>query len=221
MRRLFTLSLLGLLAGSFGLLAQDETPVRSGPKEGKFLPAPFDCFMFNGDYKGRFHAPVCRYALDPFVLVFAREPEEGKDAALTALVKRLEEAAADFKKHSLHAGLVFLSPDAQGSVTNPDETDPAKLVEEAKKRTELHARLAARAENLKGIDVGVMATPGPKDYEINPKVDVTVVLCHRMRVVLSRAFEQGKPTDEEIDKLLAKVKETLEPPAPPKKTKKA
>jgi hypothetical protein len=212
MRRPFLLSLLALLIGSVLLSAQGGGGLRSGPKEGDFLPGPFDCYNFNGLHKGRFHCLVCRYALDPAVLVFVREPGEGKSAAVDALLKRLEEAVTvEFRKHELRAGVIFLSPDAQNSATNPDEQDPAKLVEEAKKRDALYARLADRAANFKGVDIAVFPPGGPKDYQINPKAEATVLFYWKLRVVMNRSFAPGTLREEDIDKMLARIKETLEP----------
>src|SRR5260221_248499 len=136
MSRLFVLSVLGFLLGAVLLTAQGTN---SGPKEGALLPKPFSCYTFNGAHKGKFHCLVCDYALSPVVLVFARvsEKDKDRDAALNALLKRLDDATNEFKKHQLRAAVVFLSEDAQSSATNPAETDPKKLVEEAKNRRTL------------------------------------------------------------------------------------
>jgi hypothetical protein len=211
MRRPFLLSLLTLMVGGLLLSAQDDGALRSGPKEGKFLPAAFDCYNFNGPHKGHFHCLVCRYALSPAVLIFAREPEEGKGAALNTLLKRLDDAVVENKKQEFHVAVVFLSPDAQSAVTNPNEEDAAKLVEEARKRDELYARMAARAEKLKGVDVGVFPAGGPKGYDLNPKAEVTVLLYTKMRVVQNRAYAPGALNDEAIDRILGSVKELVEP----------
>ncbi len=212
MPRRIILSLTFLLAGGLALSAQDDGAGRSGPKEGAFLPAPFDCYNLNGPHKGRFHCLVCRYALDPTVLVFAREPEEGKDAALNTLLKQLDDATAELVRFQLHAAVIFLSPDAQSSATNPNEADPAKLVEEAKKRDELYARLSARAENLKGVDVAVYPAEGPKGYAISAKAEVTVVFYRKLRVIMTRSFGPGQLRDQDVEQIMAKVRETLEPP---------
>ncbi len=213
MRTAFVLGLLGVLTATVLLSAQEQKgTLQSGPKEGKFLPKAFDCYTFNGpkENRGRYHCLVCRYDQDPSVLVFAREPEEGKDMALAALIKRLEEATTEYKKQDLHAGVIFISPDAESSVTNPKEDDPAKLVEEAKKRDELFARLTARAENLKGVDLGVMPA-APKDYKLNPSADVTVVVYTKLRVLMSRGYKAAALNEAAIDAILAKVKEAVEP----------
>jgi hypothetical protein len=212
MPRLYAMSLLGLLVVGVLLSAQDEVPAPSGLKEGAFLPKPFGCYNINGDHKGTFHCLVCDYALLPSVLVFARETEEGKDAALAALLKRLEDATVEFKNQQLRAAVVFLSADAQSSATNATEADPAKLVEEAKKREALYARLSERSVGFKGVDLAVFPAEGPKGYAINPKAEVSVVFYYKLRVVMSRAYEPGKFADDDVEKFLAKVKDTLEPP---------
>src|SRR5207248_406101 len=101
--------------------------------------------------------------------------------------------------------------------------DPGKLVDEAKKRDELHARLVARAEGFKSVDVAVHPAlkPPPADkktepkglerYNLNPKAEITVLFCSKMRVVLGRGYAAGGLNEAEIDKILGKVKETLEP----------
>jgi hypothetical protein len=222
MRRAFMLSVLGFAVSGFLLSAQDATPIPSGPKEGKFLPAPFDAYTFNGpaEHKGRYHSLVTRYGLSPAVIVFAREEPDAKkkdqEAGLNALLTRLDEAVGEYKHREFHAAVVFLSPDAQSSITNPTEADPAKLVDEAKKRDELYARVEARAQNFKSLDVAVMPAAGPKQWDINPKADVTVVFFNKLQVVLSRGFRTGELTEAAVAKVMAKVKDTLSPA--PKKT---
>ncbi len=212
MRRRMALSLTLLLTGALALAAQDDGAGRSGPKEGAFLPAPFECYNLNGPHKGHYHCLVCRYGLDPAVLVFAREPEEGKDAALNALLKNLDDAVAEFVRFQLRAGVVFLSADARSSATNPEEADPAKLVEEAKKREDLYARLAARAEAFKGLDVAVYPAAGPKGYALSAKAEVTVVFYRKLRVIMTRSFGPGQLGDADVEAVMAKIRDTLEPP---------
>jgi hypothetical protein len=221
MRRTIPLSLFALLTGGFLLSAQDERILHSGPKKGEFLPAAFDCYNFNGPHKGRFHCLVCRYGLTPAVLVFVREqPDENRDVNVNLLLKQLEDAMVEFKKHEFHAAAVYLSPDAKPPATEAPAVDGDKLaeearrlVEEAKKREELYARMAARAENYKAVDIGVYAQEGPKDYKLNPKADVTVLLYGKLKVVGNWAYGPQGLSEEDVGKIMAKVKETVEPPA--------
>jgi hypothetical protein len=214
MFRPFALSVPALLLGTVLLMAQGASGDRAGPKEKEFLPRPFGCYNFNGLHKGKIHSFVVDYGLNPAVLVFAREAEDGKEpAALNALLKRLEQATLDYKGQQLKAAVIFLSPDAQSSATNADEKDPAKLVEEAKKRDELYARMAKRAEEFKGVDVGVLGVDGPKGYNLRRNTDVCVVVYTKLKVVSSQAFDEANNFgDADVDKIMAKVKDTVEPP---------
>src|SRR5438445_13745540 len=92
-----------LLLGSSLLIAQDA--VQSGPKKGDFMPKPFECYNVNGPAKGRPRCLVCKFGLNPAVLIFvsgeaaksfAKDPDEEKAEALTDLLATLDEAAADF-----------------------------------------------------------------------------------------------------------------------------
>jgi hypothetical protein len=218
MGRSFVLSLLGVSVGAVLLAAQGEAGLQSGPKEGKFLPGPLECYLFNARHlkskeKQAFHCLVCQYALNPAILVFVRdrEPNKEKDAVIDALMKRLEEAVPDYKRFELRAGVVFLSPDAQSSATNPKEEDPDKLLDEAKKRDAVFARLSERAASFKELDVAVFPGQSPKGYNINPKAEVTILFLWKLKVVSNQAFAPGTMTEADIDKLFAKINDTLEP----------
>ncbi len=134
------------------------------------------------------------------------------------LLKRLEETVAEVKKlknQEFHAAAIYLSLDAKASaeVDKDKLADEAKrLVEEAKKRDDLYARMEARAKEFKEVDIGVFAAEGPKDYNLNPKADVTVLFCSKHRVVMNRAYGPQGLSEEDVDKIMTRVKETLEPP---------
>src|SRR5689334_19039744 len=112
MHRATWVCLLMFLGASF-LVAQDEAKVKSGPKAGASMPGPFECFNVNGAAKGRPHCFVCTFALNPAVLIFAKEPEAGKDEAFNDLLKQLDETATDFSDRSFSVGVVIISPDAR------------------------------------------------------------------------------------------------------------
>src|ERR1019366_6642722 len=118
--------MLMLLGGSF-LLAQDGGRLKSGPKPGASIPAPFECFNVNGPAKGRPHCFVCTFALNPSVLVFAKEPAAGKDEAFNDLLKQLDEAATEFSDRSFSVGVVIISPDARDSTNNPQAATVEEL----------------------------------------------------------------------------------------------
>ena len=219
MSRRFVLSLLALSLGTVLLAAQGGDGLQSGPKDGTFLPGPLECYILNAKHlkskeKQAFHCLVCQYALSPAVLVFVRDrdADKEKDAVIDALLKRLEEAVPEYKRFEMRAGVVFLSPDAQSSVSNLKEDDPDKLLEEAKKRDAVYARLTEKAAGFKEVDVAVYPGDSPKGYNINPKADVTILFLWKLKVVSNQAFAPGALRVEDIDKLMTKVKDTLEPP---------
>src|ERR1700749_3659244 len=105
-----------LLASCSLLVAQDQA-------KPKFVPAPFECFNINGKAKGRPHCLVCKFALNPVVMIFTKEPAAGKDGSLNDLLEQPHKLAAqpDFAERDFSVGVVFLSPDAKDSTNNVQE----------------------------------------------------------------------------------------------------
>jgi uroporphyrinogen-III synthase len=117
----------------------------------------------------------------PVAAVFAREITPG----LTSLVKKLEQTTAD---SSTKAGaFVVLMTD--------DEKAETKLKELAEK------------ENLKKVVLLLDNPAGPSDYKIAKEADVTVLLYEKKEVKKNFAFEKGKFTDKDADKIAAAMKE--------------
>ena len=168
-----------MLLGSAFLFADD---IESGPKVGAFMPGPFECKNVNGPAKDKPRRLVCSFALNPAVLVFAKEPEAGKDEAFTELLKQLDETAAKFEDRNFLVGVVIISPDGKDSTNNADEKNAAELIKEANQRDALTKRLAKRTENLKHVILGYMPSPPPA-YKLNPKADVTVLFYERMKII--------------------------------------
>ena len=185
--------------------------LQSGLKVGEVLPGPFDAVNINGKTaKGRQHCLVCDYGLNPVVMVFAREPAEGRDGPLTALLAKLDEAVNRHAgKHSLGSCAIFLSPDAHNSANNAAEQDPQKIVEEAIAREALAKRLEERAEKLKNVVVAYFTPEGPKDYQINPKAEVTVLVYAKHKILANFAYPAGKMGPDDVTKILQTVDEIL------------
>jgi hypothetical protein len=167
--------------------------VKSGPPVGSFLPGSFQPFNLNGKIgKNRYHCLVCEYGLNPTVMVFAREHPEGKDAALADLLQKLDEAVERHKESYLHSFVVFLSPDARTSVTDPRPEEPGKLVAQAAAWEALLARLRPRADKLKNVVAAAYPADGPPGYQIAKEADVTVILYRAHKVLANYAFAQGQ-----------------------------
>src|SRR5262245_11748579 len=99
-----------LLIGILGFAQDDDAKFTSGTKVGDVIPGPFDAFNINGKKaKGRQHCLVTDFGLNPTVLVFAREPAEGKDGPLAALLGKLDEVVDKHEDdHYLGSAVVFL-----------------------------------------------------------------------------------------------------------------
>jgi hypothetical protein len=215
----------------FGLalaLSHAGEPLKSGPQPGTLIPGSFDPFNVNGKHAGRHHCLVCKYGLTPTIMVFAREPAEGKDGPLTDLLKKMDDLLDQRQETDFLAGfVVFLSPFARSSVTEPKLEDAGelekagKLVEEAIARDGLTKRLEARAEKLKNVVVAHYPAAGPKGYGIHDKAEVTVVFYDRYKVLANHAFAAGKMTDEDAGTIVASIEKILvdskKKPAPVKK----
>ncbi|MCI0738724.1 MAG: hypothetical protein L0Y72_06755 [Gemmataceae bacterium] len=190
------------------LAAQDGAgKVQTGLKPDSLLPGPFDSYNINGKKgKGRQHCLVCEFGLSPVVMVFAKESPEGKDGALDALLAKLDAAVDKNQSKDFASFVVFLSPDARNSA-NTKEENAKNLVEEARAREALIARLEARSEKLKNVVVACMPE-APKAYGLDPKAETTVVFYWNHKVIGS--FVSLAPmTEADADKILKVVTDTL------------
>jgi hypothetical protein len=209
MRSMKLSALILLLLGASVLVAQDDDKLISGPRPGSFMPGAFEAMNINGPAKGRQRCLVCEFALNPAVLIFTKEPAEGKNGALMDLIKKLDEVTAEFEERNFSVGVIVLSPDARDSTNNAKEADAAKLIKEAVDREELSRRLKKRAEGLKKVIVAYYAEEGPKDYKLNPKAEATVLFYDRMKVIDNWTFAPGKLEAEDVESMVKKVRETL------------
>jgi len=203
------IGLFTLLVGVSFLVGQDDTKITSGPKAGTFVPAAFECFNINGPAKGRPHCLVCKFALSPSVLIFAKEPAEGKDDTFNELVKQLDEIAGDFEYRNFSVGVVILSPDARDSTNNAQEDKSAELIKEAVNREKLYDRLKKRAEPYKHAIVACYSAEGPKKFNVNPKAEVAIVYYERLKVTDNWTFGPDQMQGKDVDAIVKKVRETL------------
>jgi hypothetical protein len=201
--RLCVLPGLVLLGMAGGLLSQPGEKLKSGPQPGAVLPGPFPAINVNGEAKGRPRCLVTFFGPHPTVLVFAREPAEGKEGALAELLKKLDAFVAKHRARDLRGGVIFLSGDARDIVGNPNEQDQAKLVEEAQAREALILRLEPRAKDLKEVIVAChQALP---KYMINDKAEVTVIYYRKQQVEANWAFAPAQLKSEDVDAILKTV----------------
>ena len=203
------LSMLMMLVGCSLLAAQDEEKLKSGPKVGTFMPAPFECLNVNGPAKGRPHCLVCKFALHPTVMIFATEPADGKDEAFSDLLKKLDDTAIEFEDRGFSVGVIFLSPAARDSTNNAGEEKTEELVKEAVNREKLVERLEKRAKDLKHVVLACHLPPGPKKYDINPKAELTILFYERLKILENYVFAPDKLDGKDVDRIVKRVRDEL------------
>jgi hypothetical protein len=196
------------------LAAQDEPKAKSTLKPGDAMPKAFECYNVNGPAKGRPHCLVCGFALYPALLVFAKEPEEGKDEAFIDMLKKLDEITLDFDDRNFQVGIVIVSPDAHDSTNNAKEKDAQAIIDEAVKRKKLYDRVTKRAEGLKNVIISCYPSNGPavreappKGFKLDPKAEVTAFFYERMRLIESFTFEALDAKG--VDAMVKKVRDGL------------
>ncbi|MSU76740.1 MAG: hypothetical protein EXS16_01460 [Gemmataceae bacterium] len=208
--RTMQLAVFILLAGSLAVSpAQNEEKLQSGPKAGAVIPSAFECYNVNGSAKGRQHCFVCRFGLNPAVILFAKEPAEGKDDVFNELLKQLEQTADDFQERGFGVGVVVLSPDARDSTNNADEEKTEELVKEAVLREKLVERITERAKPYKHVVIGVFPEKGPTKYNLNPKADVTIIFYQRMKIVGNYAFGADELKGADVERIVKRIREEL------------
>jgi hypothetical protein len=119
-------------------------------------------------------------------MIFAREIS----APLTSLVKKIDAATQDNKKAKMGSFVVFVGAS--------DDME--------KKLKEL-----AEKEGIKSTILSTMSTPsGPEKYKVAKDADVTVVLYNKRSVKANYAFEKGKLTDADVEKIVKDVSKIVE-----------
>ncbi|MCI0380426.1 MAG: hypothetical protein L0215_22810, partial [Gemmataceae bacterium] len=182
--------------------------MQSGPKPDSMLPGPFDSYNINGKKgKGRQHCLVCEFGLSPVVMVFVKESPEGKVGALETLLAKLDAAVDNNQSADFASFVVFLSPDARNSANTKDE-NTVSLVEEARAREALYARLEARAEKLKNVVVACLPD-APKGYGLSPKAEVTAIFYRNHKVLANFAYGPGQLSEADADQIVKTVNGSL------------
>ena len=121
-------------------------------------------------------------------MVFSRK----SDAALTSLVKKLDEAVAQNSTKKLST---FVN-----------------LIGEDREALEKSAKELAEKNKLQRVPVVVPIEfeDGPKDYGVNPKAEVTVLLYSQMKVKANHAFGPGEFSEKGVQAILADIPKILE-----------
>jgi hypothetical protein len=108
---------------------------------------------------------------------------------LTSLVKKVDEATKAHKKQDMGSFVIFL-----------DKSD------ETEKKVQAFAEKAGIKETVLALD----NPAGPKGYNIAKEAEVTVLLYVGRTVKFNHAFEKGKLTAVEVDRIIKELPKLLE-----------
>jgi hypothetical protein len=165
----------------FGSLANAQA--QSGIAVGDSVRA-FNPQHVTGPDAGKSACLVCANGEKPVIAIFAREVDDG----LTNLIRQVEEATRKNKKANLAAFTIFL--------------DKSEETEERVKK--LGDTLELR-ETVLALD----NPAGPKGYNLAKDANVTVLLYVNRKVRAKYAFEKGKMTNADIEKILRDLPKIL------------
>jgi hypothetical protein len=203
------------------VVAQEKKPA-AGLQKGNVLPGPFHPLIVNGkfgikrDDKGevidppRHHGLITEFGLQPVVMVFIDDAKAGKDEMLTKLFAQLDETIGKDHDELLRGFAVYLSPDAMNVIFEAGKdkekltTEPAQLIEQAKKRDELIGRLEKLAAPFKHFVLTAYPEAGPPGYKLEKPI--TVVVYEDFQVIASHSFDPGMMTAADVAKINEEVR---------------
>lgn len=172
-----------LAAVSFLGTAAAEGP-KSGPQVGEKIPGPFHPLNINGTGAGKKHCLVCEHGTSPVAMVFARE----LTPAVSALIKKLEEATGKNSGANLGSFVVFCSDD--------EKLQPA-------------LKTLVEKEKLKNVALAIDNPAGPNEYKVAKDADVTVVLYSKHEIKVNQSFKKGELTEKDADKIVGELTKIL------------
>lgn len=189
---------------AFLLVGADE----GGLRKGQDLPGPFQVWSVvhpTTERQGRYHSPVVEYANNPAVLIFAADAADVKP--IETLLKKLDETIGKVSDISPGACAVFLNDAGYREALEKKTDDLPKAIED---REALEMKLKALGKDLKRVAVSMDSIKGPKEYTLDPKAEVTVLVYTRQKVTASFVFTKDKPmTDQDADVILAEFTKLL------------
>jgi hypothetical protein len=158
--------------------------LKSGPQAGEKIPGPLHPLNCTGEHAGEKYCLYCENGDNPVAMIFAREvtPE------VTRLIKRIDRATVDNKERSMGSFVVFLN-DSDG--------------------LEKQLRELAKKEKIERCVLAIDDPEGPKDYNIAPQAEVTVVLYTKRIVKANHTFQKGQLDDKRIDAIVADFSKIL------------
>jgi hypothetical protein len=176
------LSALAAVAVMVGMATAGD--LKSGPQVGERVPGPFHPLNCTGENASEKYCLYCKNGQNPVAMIFARQtsPE------LTKLIKKIDEATAKNKDHSMGSFVVFLSND---------------------EKLEQQLKQIGKTEKLQHCVLSIDNPAGPEGYKVTKDADVTVVLYSKGIVRANHAFKRGELKDKGIDTIVGDVAKIL------------
>jgi hypothetical protein len=177
------LDLTALIAVALVVGVASAADPKSGPQVGEKV-VPFHPLNCTGDHAGEKYCLICKNGPNPVAMIFARQitPE------LTRLIKRIDQATDKNKERSMGSFVVLLN-------------DSDNLEKEMKE--------LAKKEKIQHCILTIEDPEGPKDYNIAPEAEVTVLMYTKLTVKANHAFEKGDLNDNGIEAIVADLAKIL------------
>jgi hypothetical protein len=172
------------VAGAILLAGRAPAEVKSGIEVGEAIKA-FNPQHVTGPDAGKSSCLVWKNGGNPVVAIFAREIDDN----LTGLVKKVDEATRKNRKAEMGSFVIFLDK----------SEDMEKKVKELGEK-----------QDLKETVLALDNPAGPNGYKIAKEASVTILLYTGRKVKANFAYEKGKLTAAEVDKVLKELPKLLE-----------
>lgn len=198
-------TLLVLFSLPLAAIAADDT-VKS-LAHGSSIPGSFQTWMVTGSHAGRYHSPVAEHGLGPVVLIFVREME-GPDKPLADLLKKLDEISIKHPDVRLRACAIFLNDAGlRDALAKTGEEYARKYAETTVVKDDLETKLKglAKAKELNRVDLAMDQSAGPRNYPLDEKAQITVLLYNQHTVLDYKAFAKDKLNEVDVKNILADV----------------
>lgn len=159
--------------------------LKSGPQAGDKVPGPFHPLNINGEDAGKKACLYCKNGDSPVAVVFARDADE---PTLNKLVAALDAVTAKNEKAEMGSFVVYLGGADKFEAKLKTQADQAKY---------------------KKIVLAVESPENVEKYKIAADAAVTVLLYTDRAVVANYAFEKGKLTEKDVEKIVADVSKII------------
>lgn len=193
------------------LLQGKDKPVQPLPKLEPDLPGTFHPYNVTGKNKGQFHSFITRHGLNPLVMIFVRGSAPEKP--VIDLLQKLDAAIVQHDRYFLGAAVTFLDRDVlDDDRRSLPDTKVDDILKDDDRREELTKQLETDLvvkHGIRRIIIALYSEAGPKGYEIAANTEVTILLCHKHKLLERFSFEKGKMTDKDVAAILGAVKERL------------